>query len=88
MTAHFRLVQRAGRPDAAQVLLVLENGTSIANVGIDLLRLARNDPGAFRYPLGSGVDKEAAAKLSARLLAPLRMLTRGRVVPLAADLEF
>jgi hypothetical protein len=82
MTARFELID-AGGVAAGQVDLVCDDGTAIAGVAVDLLMLARNDPGALRFP-----DGPADPALIAALLPQLRMLVRGRVVPLAAELRF
>jgi len=79
--ARFTLID-AGGVAAGRVDLTFDDGATLSGIGVDLLMLARNDPGALRYPPGR--DDWG---LTAVLMGPLRMLTRGRVVPLAAELQ-
>ena len=81
MIAQFTLVD-AGGVAAGRVDLSFDDGATLTGIGVDLLMLARNDPGALSYPPGR--DDPG---LTGVLLGPLRMLTRGRVVPLAAELQ-
>jgi hypothetical protein len=79
MIARFTLVEEAGLT-AGTVDLTLDDGSVIADIGVDLLALARNDPSALRIPSGTG-----SAELAGLLLPHLRMLVRGGVVvPLEA----
>ena len=80
MNAQFTLVEESG---VASGLLevTLDDGSVIANIGVDLVALARNDPSALRFPPGTG-----SAGLAGSLLPHVRMLVRGGIVPLEARL--
>ncbi len=81
MIVRFALVEENG---IAVGRLDLEPGETpaLAGIRVDLLMLARNDPGALTFP--NGINDRA---LAATLMPHLRMLTRGRIVPLAAELR-
>jgi hypothetical protein len=77
----FVLVEEAGIA-VGRVEVERTDGSSVHGIGVDLVMLARNDPGALSYPSGASTQG-----LTAVLLPHLRMLTRGRTVPLEAELR-
>lgn len=84
--ARFTLVDQ-GEVAAGRLELVLNaSGRMVVANGIfvDLLALARNDFGALTYPpaVVALFDDERMATLTDFLLPHLRLLVRGRVVPL------
>ena len=81
MIVRFKLVEEDGIA-AGSVDLEREDGAGVSGIRVDLVMLARNDPAALRYPAGAG-----DSGLTAVLLPQLRMLTRGRIVPLATELR-
>jgi hypothetical protein len=88
----FTLFEHGGVPHA-WVDLALQAGvhvTLVRRVLVIVPALARNDGSAIMYPreFAAILDDAAGAPLTAFLLLQLRMLTRGRVVPLACTLHF
>jgi hypothetical protein len=90
--ARFELIARS-RVASGWLDLVLQAPdctTVVCGIFIDLMALSRNDFGAITYPstVDALFDEDGAAAMTAFLMPHLRMLTRGRVVPLEEVLRF
>ena len=88
----FELFEHGGVPHA-RVELALQAGarvTVVRGILVVVPALARNDGGAVYFPreFGALIDEAASAALTTFLLAHLRMLTRGRVIPFDHTLRF
>jgi hypothetical protein len=79
-------VEDAGIASGRVDLVLDDETTAIRGIGVHLFHLSRNDPSAIVFPPDSGLTDDDRAELVDRMLPHLRMLVRGRVVPLEASL--
>lgn len=85
----FELIERDGQTIGSLEVL-LQNGSSLQGILVDIVAAARNDERALTYPesVRDVLGEDAAAALTTFLLPHIRLLTHRRVVPLEATLNF